>query len=75
MKRCKTCKFWAPLSDANSYLEKEHMAECVQPLIAEEDQYSDEQGNRKDMLLYQYNEGGSFMTGYNFGCVHHEEKQ
>jgi hypothetical protein len=26
-----------------------------------------------DMLLYEYDEGGGFWTGPDFGCVHHEQ--
>jgi hypothetical protein len=27
-----------------------------------------------DELVYPYDEGGFFITGPNFGCVHHKEK-
>jgi hypothetical protein len=31
------------------------------------------QGHGADMLVYPYSEGGSFWTGPDFGCVHHEQ--
>lgn len=31
-------------------------------------------GYGSDVLIYQFPEGGEFMVGENFGCVHHEPK-
>ena len=71
MNRCKTCKFRnkddectnSKISDnarwPGGYYENE-----------EEERENREQTN--DMLLYSYDEGGSFFVGEEFGCVHWE---
>jgi hypothetical protein len=32
-------------------------------------------GAGSDVLIYQFPEGGEFIVGENFGCVHHEQKR
>lgn len=36
---------------------------------------SEEDSDKDDLLLYSYDEGGHFIVGDNFGCIHHEEKE
>jgi hypothetical protein len=65
MNTCKTCVYWKEESigihkfrvcDSNKIQE-----ECGQP-----------KGERLDMLVYSYYEGGYFKSGPDFGCVHHK---
>jgi len=69
MGRCATCKH----RDANGY--------CRSDKITEASMYGDlpaeqrETPATRDMLIYTYDESGSFWAGPDFGCVHHEEKQ
>jgi hypothetical protein len=71
MNRCKDCKF------------RNEAGECTSSKISDSARwpggyYDDEEEEReniektKDMLLYSYDEGGSFFVGEEFGCVHHE---
>lgn len=59
MKTCRTCKHRDERGDCNC----EKLAE---------DHYQSEEA-KADMLIYDYNEGGGFWVGPNFGCVHHIE--
>ena len=62
MKRCKTCKY------------RDEEGVCTSVKITElytwDSSVTDEQ--KKDMLIYSYEEGGYFWVGEEFGCVHHE---
>lgn len=57
MNRCETCAHYVH-------------GECTIDKIDEE--IGQSQSERVDMLIYCYNEGGSFYPGPRFGCVHHE---
>jgi hypothetical protein len=74
MNTCKTCKWHEPKAD-DWGKKKENGAFCTCPKIYEEmrgphskDEYLD------DHFVYSYYESGSFWTGNNFGCVHHETR-
>ena len=75
MNHCKTCKHWEGVSP-NSYMghTKGYLSGGF---CANEDKlvegYPDEECPQ-DALIYTYQESGSFWTGPNFGCVHHEPK-
>lgn len=58
-KYCKSCRF-----NDQGYCTNEKLDE----------DFSQSKDARRDMLIYSYNEGGSFMVGELFGCVHHEEQ-
>jgi hypothetical protein len=73
MNRCKDCKF------------RNEEGECTSAKISDNTRwpggyYNDKEKeieNRdqtKDMLLYGYDEGGSFWVGEEFGCVHWDKK-
>ena len=47
-------------------------ARCVHPKLTEA---GDDQSYTPDSLTYDYDEGGGFWTGDEFGCIHHEEKR
>lgn len=70
MKTCETCKYWVKSKNAVDVRFKQ----CVVDKIQENDCNSNEEIT-EDMLIYEYYEGGSFFTGKNFGCVHHEDKK
>lgn len=74
MKRCKTCKWHQ--DSIKVWATRERCPEgctCVCPKICEA--WDDEDKDYKtDMLVYSYPEGGTFWTGDNFGCIHHEER-
>lgn len=61
MGHCKTCKY----RDKNGYCNSQKISEPGNLLR----EFSDEE--KKDMLLYSYDEGGSFWVGELFGCVHY----
>jgi len=72
MNRCKTCKF----RNANDVCTNTKLADNVQWPGGYYDNEEEERENReqiKDMLLYSYDEGGSFFVGEDFGCVHWEK--
>jgi hypothetical protein len=68
MNRCKTCERWEPCA----------IDPCNEDTraggICRSDKLTEDWGQRRgaDMLVYAYSEGGSFWTGPDFGCVHHE---
>jgi hypothetical protein len=60
--RCRTCRWWAadePGCDPNCL--------CEHPKLCNP---RTDQGS--DALNYEYDEGGGFFTGPDFGCVHWE---
>ncbi len=67
-RRCKTCKYWTksgksepPGKEAGGYCQSEKITE-------------DYTGKHEaDMLVYPYTENGSYWTGPEFGCVHHDQ--
>ena len=59
MNTCRTCKF------------RNADGKCINDKLDEDTGQSDEK--RKDMLLYEYSEGGGFFVGESFGCVHHTQ--
>ena len=62
MNTCKTCKFRKAQDYSGDFV-------CKSPKIEED--IGQEQSERVDMLIYSYQEGGSFKVGENFGCIHH----
>lgn len=56
MNTCKNCEYRLD----NGY--------CGNDKLAEKNGQSDSE--KKDMMLYSYDEGGSFWVGENFGCIH-----
>ena len=62
---CETCVYW----DRSKY--EEWWGRCTNMLIGEMSM----SGNPKQKQIcldYDYNEGGKFMMGKDFGCVHHQ---
>lgn len=68
MNTCKTCRYWGEGfyrdDDADRICDHPKHGECVD---------SNHKG-ATDLLIYPYSEGASFITGPNFGCIHHEAK-
>lgn len=58
---CETCQY----RDKAGYCLNEKLAEDA----------GQDSNAIKDMLLYDYFEGGGFWVGGSFGCIHHLEKQ
>ena len=51
---------------------------CLHPKICEGGGYvggERERPENQDQMIYDYDEGGSFWVGPNFGCVHFKEKE
>ena len=67
MNTCKTCKYHSTETTDN-IIENE----CLHLKIRED--YDLPTDDKDDELLYSYHEGGWFVTGDNFGCIHHKEK-
>lgn len=67
MQTCKTCIFWSK-DITSQYTWKVPGGICTNSKLTE-----DIYGN--DNLTYTCNEGGSFWTGPEFGCVHHKERE
>jgi hypothetical protein len=63
-KLCKTCKYRE--ADQKDFY-------CVNPKLGEYGEVTLDSND--DSLVYSYNEGGSFMVGANFVCVHHKDKK
>ncbi len=61
MERCKDCRFWEAQTWGGT-----HQHICVSPKLGE-------QVDGEDVLSYPYSEGGTFMPGPEFGCVHFEQ--
>ena len=57
MERCKTCT------------KRDKKGRCQSEKLDED--YGQNDDTKKDMLIYDYNEGGGFWVGPEFGCVHH----
>lgn len=69
-KTCKTCMFWsgeALFGNPDRFTQRE----CTHDKLRE--YYFADAAD--DDLVYPYQEGGSFYTGPNFGCVHHVKKE
>ena len=62
---CKTCAHWEP---SDVVRERAKDGRCKNEKIDED--YGQE--DKRDMLIYSYSEGGSFRSGPEFGCVHHQ---
>ena len=67
--RCKTCIHWEP-APAHSFAAGLRLGKCCSSYLGEEDPWLTEDGG-KQVLMYEYAEGGSIFTGPEFGCVHH----
>jgi len=73
-KTCKTCKHWKPcviydrFANWNTKEDGRAGGTCKSDKLIEDGG----RGHDADMLVYAYNEGGSFWTGPDFGCVHHQ---
>ena len=67
MLTCKTCLFWS--KDVTKADWKISGGICTSEKLTEDFGYE------ADNLVYSYNEGGSFWTGPEFGCVHHKTRE
>ena len=67
MGHCKDCALW----DLNDEL-SEGRRWCTSDKICERWDAADGADN---LLVYSYNEGGSFSSGPEFGCVHFQERE
>ena len=70
MNRCKTCKHWVPYTKKypNSFNNSAKSGG-----FCESEKFTEDEGYKDDMLVYSYSEGGGFLAGPEFGCIHHEE--
>lgn len=57
MERCKTCT------------KRDERGRCKSEKLDED--YGQSEDKKIDMLIYDYNEGGGFWVGPEFGCIHH----
>lgn len=65
--RCKTCIHWVKHPNFGN--------EIICNSTKLDEGIGQSADKNKDMLIYEYDEGGSFYPGEDFGCVHHEPKQ
>ena len=72
MNTCKTCRWWVK---AAHWTEPDGYAECTHPKICEPWGYERDNPTATDCLVYDYDEGGGFSTGPDFGCVHHAPRE
>jgi hypothetical protein len=72
IKRCKTCKFRNEEGECTSSKFADNVSWYGSYDDTEEEQKEHDEKVR-DMLLYSYDEGGSFFVGEDFGCVHYEK--
>ena len=76
MNYCKTCKHWErPFRQEGRHYNKGYLdgGFCENEGKWFEG-YNPSDEYPQDVMIYSYAEGGSFWTGPNFGCVHHEPK-
>lgn len=72
MKRCKTCKWWE--RDVE-HIGPEQCRPCNSSKIGEPYHlYKRSTDKDLDILSYTYDEAGYILTGPDFGCVHHEDR-
>ena len=64
MGRCKTCTFYRGGWCTNEEKIHENMSLHGEPYDVEEDH-----------LVFEFFEGGGFLVGPKFGCIHHASKQ
>ena len=74
MKTCNTCKYRNDFGVCKSLKITDDELWELDFLDATKEEIIEHDKKIKDMLLYSYDEGGSFFVGEDFGCVHHEEK-
>ena len=67
MRTCSTCIPW---NEGQYHWLNEDCMQCTSEKLVEE-----QAEGQDDCLVYDYSEGGSFYTGPNFGCIHHEKKE
>ena len=65
---CNTCKHWRNA-------EKEFRDEVAGGFCNNKKITESFDIRKRDWLVYSYNEGGSFWTGPDFGCIHHKTKR
>jgi hypothetical protein len=63
--KCATCRHW---SRDNLLRDQEHGGRCQSGKLSED--YFILTKRPADALVYDYQEGGGFWTGPEFGCVH-----
>ena len=75
MNKCKTCEWHKVPKNPTDDNESTNGGDCCCPKIYEvSEEPGREEGYSKDHFVYSYSEGGWFWTGFEFGCIHHEEK-
>lgn len=76
-KFCKTCKSWTPFNEkypGHGYMKEDPVCDggiCESDKLTEP---TEQNAHMANTLTYAYDEGGSFWTGPEFGCVHWEER-
>lgn len=68
---CKTCRWWAKSTEHRHNEDKGGW--CQSPKLGQ-GKFSPASDDELDQLIYEYDEGGHFWTGPDFGCVHREPK-
>lgn len=69
MKKCETCKHWTQEYRLDTFDPRRTGRYCSHGKLHEARNYE------PDALVYDYDEGGGFWTGPQFGCVHHTERE
>ena len=66
MNRCKDCRF----RDEDGICNNPKITDTQRWHVDYDEDENEHKEKIKDMLLYSYDEGGSFFVGEEFGCVH-----
>jgi hypothetical protein len=61
--RCKTCKWRKDYTSYHGHVYNQCTNEKFQDFV----------GPEEDELAYEFAEGGKFLVGLSFGCIHHME--
>jgi len=66
--RCKTCKYWTLAEECPDC----QCGDCACPKFGG-GQYREEKMQKDELFVGAYDDFLVFITGEDFGCVHHEE--
>ena len=69
MNKCKTCQHWNTDTRIRNIHNGVLFGSCESENLTEDIGNSSYQPQN---LVYPYNEGGYFLTGPEFGCIHHK---
>jgi hypothetical protein len=80
MKTCKTCKWWAKRSNPITYENGVIRSNCECPFISSDfgignDELREYESSPASVIIEDWEHSGWLITGEDFGCILHEEKE